>query len=342
LPQYHAFDENDKFWGKGFTEWRNVMRGLPRFDGHLQPKIPRDLGCYSLDEGQTMRRQFELARAAGIHGFCFYHYWFDGKRVMEKPVERLLADKTLDIPFSIMWANENWSRTWDGADSEILLKQSYAADHELALIDDLARHFKDKRYICIAGRPVFYVYRPGHIPDTIRTVTRWREMLLVRHKLEPLFFMAQSFDDLDPRRYGFDGAIEFPPHKVLNKVPNTADNVKMIDPDFTGLIVDYDDIVKAATNEGGTEYPLIRSIMPGWDNDARRPGRSTIIAGSSPQSFGRWARWAIKQSKLYPTFEENFICVNAWNEWAEGAYLEPDTHFGAAYLNEFARAIYEI
>ncbi len=340
LPQYHAFAENDKFWGKGFTEWRNVMRGMPRFEGHLQPRIPRDLGFYSLDHGNVLQRQFDMAKQAGIHGFCFYHYWFDGKRVMEKPVERLLADKSLDIPFSILWANENWSRTWDGAEATLLLKQSYNAKDDVAFVDDLARHFKDERYIKIDNRPVFYIYRAGHIPDTKGTIGRWRDLLAKRHKLDPLFFMVQSFDDVDPADHGFDGAIEFPPHKILKDTPVIQSDLRMIDPDFTGLIVGYDNIVRTAMKQRPPDFPLIRAVLPSWDNDARRPGRSTIIAGSTPKAFGAWTRWAISQAKANPVMGQSFIGVNAWNEWAEGTYLEPDTHYGAAYLNEFARAMF--
>jgi hypothetical protein len=340
LPQYHPFAQNDEFWGKGFTEWRNIMRGLPRFEGHLQPKIPRDLGFYTLDEGQTMRRQFELARQAGIHGFCFYHYWFDGQRVMETPVERLLADKTLEIPFSIMWANENWSRTWDGDDAQILLKQSYNHQDEIAFIDDLARHFKDERYIRMNGRPVFYIYRASQIPDTKGTIARWRELLIKRHDVNPYLFMALTFDDADPRDYGFDGAIEFPPHHILIQACEITQDVRLMDPNFSGKIFDYEKIVKSSTSASAPAFPLIRSILPNWDNDARRPGRGTIIANSSPSIFGAWARWAVDQAVASPTYGDSFICINAWNEWAEGAYLEPDTHYGSAYLNELARALH--
>ena len=171
LPQFHPIPENDYFWGKGFTEWRNLPRGEPRFEGHIQPKIPRDLGCYDLVESDVYRRQIEMARQAGIHGFCFYHYWFDGKRVLEKPMEKILADPSLDFPFVIMWANENWTRTWEGDDREVLLKQSYHRDDEAPFIDDLARHFKDPRYIRIGDRPLFFIYRPGHIPDAPDTGT---------------------------------------------------------------------------------------------------------------------------------------------------------------------------
>ena len=340
LPQYHAFAENDAFWGKGFTEWRNVVRGMPRFEGHRQPRIPRDLGFYSLNEVDTLRRQFDMARSAGIHGFCFYHYWFDGRRVMESPMEKLLADPSLDIPFSIMWANENWSRTWDGNEAELLLKQTYQFEDEIAFVDDLARHFKDKRYIQIDGRPIFFIYRASSIPDTAGTISRWRDLLEKRHDLRPLFFMAQSFDDENPRKYGFDGAIEFPPHKILDTGSEITKDVRLLDPDFSGMIFDYEKIVAEAIVPRRVRYPLIRTILPSWDNDARRPGRSTIIANSTPKAFGLWARHALEQAQAQRVFGEAIICVNAWNEWAEGAYLEPDTHFGGAYLNELSRAIW--
>jgi hypothetical protein len=341
LPQYHAFAENNEFWGKGFTEWRNIMRGMPRFDGHLQPRIPRDLGFYNLDEGDTLRRQFTLAQSAGIHGFCFYHYWFDGKRVMETPMERLLADPTLEIPFSIMWANENWSRTWDGDHKHLLLEQTYQAKDDIAFVDDLARHFKDPRYIRISGRPVFYVYRASEIPDTKGTLSRWRDLLRKRHSLNPLFFMAQTFDDFDPTPFGFDGAIEFPPHQVLTESSNVSNDMRMIDPNFSGLIFDYEKIVDTALNRASVSFPLIRTSFPSWDNDARRPGKSTIVANSTPSAFGRWLRGCINYAAANPIYGETLVCINAWNEWAEGAYLEPDTHYGAAYLNEFARAVFE-
>lgn len=341
LPQYHAFAENDEFWGKGFTEWRNIMRGMPRFDGHLQPRIPRDLGFYNLDEGDTLRRQFALAQSAGVHGFCFYHYWFDGKRVMETPMERLLADPSLEIPFSIMWANENWSRTWDGDHKHLLLEQTYQAEDDIAFVDDLARHFKDPRYIHINERPVFYIYRASEIPDTKGTLSRWRDLLLKRHSLDPLFFMAQTFDDLDPIKLGFDGAIEFPPHQILTESSNVTSDMRMIDPNFSGLIFDYEGIVETALNRASVSFPLIRTSFPSWDNDARRPGKSTIVANSTPSAFGRWLRGCIDYADANPIYGETLVCINAWNEWAEGAYLEPDTHYGAAYLNEFARAVFE-
>lgn len=340
LPQFHPVDVNNQQWGKGFTEWRQLPRGVPRFMGHVQPRIPRDLGCYSLSEGDAMLRQIELAKTAGLFGFCFYHYWFNGRRVLEKPVDRFLADSRLNFPFCLMWANENWTRTWDGSDREIILEQSYLESDDIPFVDDLARHMQDSRYIRIGGRPIFFVYRVGHIPEPQITLARWRNLFKDRHGLNPLFFQAQAFGDNDPRLFGLDGAIEFPPHKIGGRTPDLSRSIGLFDKSFSGDIRDYSAAVQIACAEPQPDFPLIRTVFPCWDNEARRPGRGTIYANSTPKKFGEWLDWAIKCAETHPIEGEKFVCVNAWNEWAEGAYLEPDVHFGAAYLNEFSRTIF--
>lgn len=165
LPQFHAFPENDAWWGKGFTEWTNVPRGLPRFAGHYQPRIPRDLGFYSLNHAETIRRQVAMAKGGGVFGFVFYYYWFNGKRLLDKPVDAFLADSSIQMPFCLMWANENWTRRWDGAEAEVLISQDYRAEDEEQLIVNFARHFTDPRYIRVQGRPLLMIYRPGIIKD---------------------------------------------------------------------------------------------------------------------------------------------------------------------------------
>lgn len=340
LPQFHMVEVNDESWGKGFTEWRNLPRALPRFTGHVQPRIPRDLGCYDLSEGDVMRRQIEMARAAGIHGFCFYHYWFDGQRVLEKPMERLLADPSLDFPFCLMWANENWTRTWDGSDKEIILAQNYREEDDDAFIDDLARHMKDPRYIRVGDRPLFFIYRPGQIPDASTTVQKWRDLMRSRHDLNPVIMMAQGFGDLDPRKYGLDGAIEFPPHKICQGLPPINAQVQMLDSKYVGGIFSYDAAVDRSVSETSADFPLIRTITPTWDNEARRPGRGMVLHGSTPAKFEAWADQMLEFARRNPVHGEQFLCVNAWNEWAEGAVLEPDVHYGAAYLNALSRALH--
>ncbi|WP_238367983.1 glycoside hydrolase family 99-like domain-containing protein [Mesobacterium pallidum] len=340
LPQFHPVPANDQAWGKGFTEWNNIARGMPRFEGHVQPRQPRDLGFYDLRDTDAMRRQVEIAQAAGIHGFCFYHYWFDGERVLERPMNALLADPSIEMPFCLMWANENWTRTWDGHDRDVLLRQTYRKEDDAAFCADLARHFDDPRYIRVGGRPLFFIYRPGQIPEPRETIARWRKLLKDTFGHDPVIFMAQGFDDYDPRRYGLDGAIEFPPHKLAKDLPDIQKSLNMLDPEYAGTVVSYDAVVDRAAKVERPPYPLIRTASPSWDNEARRPGRSMVFAGSTPEKFEDWMRQAIDFSHANPVWNENFVCVNAWNEWAEGAYLEPDVHYGAAYLNAVARAVH--
>lgn len=342
LPQFHSVEVNDESWGKGFTEWRNLPRALPRFKGHIQPRIPRDLGCYDLSESDVMRRQIKMAKAAGLHGFCFYHYWFDGERVLEKPMERLLADSSLDFPFCLMWANENWTRTWDGSDKEIILAQNYREEDDAAFVDDLARHMRDPRYIRVGDRPLFFIYRPGQIPEAAATILRWRELMQSRHELNPLIMMAQGFEDLDPREYGLDGAIEFPPHKICQNLPLINAQLEMLDSKYVGGVISYDAAVERSVGETSADFPLIRTITPTWDNEARRPGRGMVLHGSTPAKFEAWADKMLSFARRNPVHGEQFLCVNAWNEWAEGAVLEPDVHYGAAYLNALSRAIHGV
>jgi lipopolysaccharide biosynthesis protein len=341
LPQFHSIPENDEWWGEGFTEWSNVARGAPRFVGHYQPRVPRDLGFYDLGNPETLARQIDLARAAGIFGFSFYYYWFDGKRLLERPVERFLADSSLDFPFCLMWANENWTRRWDGQHEEILIAQTYDPSQDAALVDDLQRHFADPRYIRLEGRPLLLLYRVDCIPDAADRIERWRELWRLRHGEEPLIFMAQAFGTTDPRTFGFDGAFEFPPHKVTVGLPEANSELTILDPAFRGRVLAYEDVVAAALAEPVAEYPLVRTATPSWDNDARRQGalHQVTMLESTPATYERWLRALADAAAEQPIFGEPLVFVNAWNEWAEAAYLEPDLYFGAAYLNATARAL---
>lgn len=338
LPQFHAVPENDAWWGTGFTEWRNVARGTPRFVGHYQPRIPRDLGHYDLSDPAAIRRQVEMAAAAGLAGFCFYFYMFGRRRILEKPLDLYLADKSIDFPFCLMWANENWTRRWDGREQEVLLQQTYDEGDDDAFIETVAGYLADPRYLRIAGRPIFFVYRPGLIPDMRQRVTRWREELTRRLGVVPWLFMAQTFDDHDPTPYGLDGAVEFPPHKLSQLTP-TMDDLHVLDPAFKGAVLDYETLSKVALDLPRPSFPLLRTCFPSWDNDARRQGNGTTITASSPALFERWLSGLIGQAAEAPFAGERLVFINAWNEWAEGAYLEPDVHHGAAYLNAAARAI---
>jgi hypothetical protein len=339
LTQFHAFPENDKWWGTGFTEWTNIARGVPRFKNHYQPRIPRDLGFYSLDHEDIMRRQVALAKAAGVHGFVFYYYSFNGKRLMERPLEQFLDDPGIDMPFCLMWANENWTRRWDGMEGEVLISQDYLSEDDDVLVKDFSRHFADPRYIRLQGRPLLMIYRPRLIPDTARTIARWRALFLDRYDEDPIIVMSQSFDDFDPRPFGMDGAVEFPPHKVTKFVPQINSEAQCLDDTFGGQIYRYEDVVRYSLDETQPPFPLIKTAVPSWDNDARRQGKGLVIHGSTPAKYEAWLGALVEKALREPFFGEPIVCINAWNEWCEGAYLEPDLHFGSAYLNATGRAV---
>jgi hypothetical protein len=339
LPQFHTVPENDDWWGKGFTEWANIARGIPRFKGHYQPRIPRDLGFYSLEHPQSFRRQVDMALSGGIFGFIFYYYWFNSKRLLHGPVERFLSDPSVEMPFCLMWANENWTRRWDGAGSEVLISQDYHVDDDEPMVADFARHFADPRYIRVQGRPLLMIYRPALIPDPSTKITQWRHIFQDRFQEDPVLVMAQSFDDTDPRPYGLDGAIEFPPHKLKHQINPINADLELLDEEFKGKAYSYDELVRASLKEPVPPYPLIKTAVPSWDNDARQPGTGLVLTGSTPEKYESWLSRLLQGALEQPFLNDPLVCVNAWNEWCEGAYLEPDLHFGAAYLNATARAV---
>jgi glycosyltransferase involved in cell wall biosynthesis len=337
LPQFHAIEENDEFWGRGFTEWRQLPKALPRFPGHYQPRIPRDLGFYNLENVADLGRQVAMAKAGGIHGFAYYYYWFNRKRVLERPLDVLL-NSDVDMPFMLIWANENWTRTWDGSESQVLLKQDYKQDDDDALVEDLARHFLDRRYIRLKGRPLFVIYNPKNIPDTAETIARWRKRIAERIGADPLIFMAQTFGELDPHPHGLDGALEFPPHKLAAHTPGRQ-MPDAFSPEFTGQVIAYDNFVKVSLGYDEPEdYPLIKTALPSWDNDCRKPNRGLTLEGIAPQKYQRWLTELINRAMDAPIEGTPIVAINAWNEWAESAYLEPDVYYGSAFLNATARA----
>ncbi len=340
LPQFHPIDENDRWWGTGFTEWRNVARGVPRFKGHYQPRIPRDHGHYDLSDGtRVLHQQAEAARHAGVRAFCFHYYNFDGRRLLERPVENFLADPSIDIGFCLNWANENWSRRWDGNDQEVLLEQTYDPAGEADFAADVCRHFVDPRYLRVGDRPLFIFYRPGLVPDIAGRLARFRQHCQDRIGVNPYVLMVQGFGSEDPRPWGFDGAIEFPPHKLGVDLPQ-VDYQDVYDPRFLGTYCSYDALVERSLAVESPDFDLIRTVVPNWDNEARKPGRGFGFVGSTPLKYERWLARMIDHARAHPAAGQRaLVFVNAWNEWAEGAYLEPDVHYGHAYLNATRRAV---
>ena len=338
LPQFHRLPENDEWWGEGFTEWTLLARGQPRFAGHYQPRIPGALGFYDLTDRRALAAQAARARGAGIGGFVFYHYDFGGRRLLQGPVETFLKAPEIDIGFCLMWANENWTRRWDGTQDDVLIAQDYDPAHEPARLADFARHFRDPRYIRLQGRPLLMIYRASLIPEAAATLARWRRRFEAEHGEQPVFVMAQTFDDLDPRPLGFDGAIEFPPHKLTRRLPQIFAALDVHDPDFEADVFAYDDVVAASLTQDPPAFPLIQTAVPCWDNDARRQGRGLTLAGATPLKYERWLAALVERAQ--PLWGTRLVAINAWNEWSEGAYLEPDVHFGSACLNATARALY--
>ncbi|NND89520.1 MAG: glycosyltransferase [Granulosicoccus sp.] len=339
LPQFHAFAENDEWWGNGFSEWRNVGRGTPRFDGHYQPRIPRDLGYYDLNSIETIRAQSLMATRHGIEAFCFYYYWFNGKRLMDMPLNKFAEDDQIKQDFCIMWANENWTRTWDGHDSEVLIQQDYLQSDEADFIADTSRYMANPRYLQVDGRPLFILYRPGLLPQPKQTLERWRGLWEKSLGVSPLILMVQGFGDHDPRVFGLDGAVEFPPHKLAADLPDVNDELPLFDPSFAGHVRCYDSVIAQSLGEPAPAYPLIKTVSPHWDNDARREGRGMVLHGSTPAKYEHWLNGVIDYSLANPFHEASLVFINAWNEWAESAYLEPDVHYGHAYLNATQRAV---
>ncbi len=342
LPQYHPIPQNDLSWGKGFTEWTNVTKAIPRFVGHYQPHLPGELGFYDLRLTDVLHRQSELAKHYGVGGFCFHYYWFNGHQVLETPLANLLADPSIDLPFCINWANENWTRAWDGHAEDVLLQQTHSDQDDIAFARALEPIIRDPRYIRIGGRPLIMLYRPSLLPDAAATLLRWRAHFTTAGLGDPFFVMAQCFGDHDPRRYGFDAAAEFPPHKVGWTAPNLASDARPFAHDYDGKIRSYDTMARNAMQAEAGDFTLFRGVCPSWDNEARKPNRGQSFINSTPAKYGEWLSWACRQVMRSNLPDERIVFINAWNEWAEGAHLEPDRHFGYAYLQETVKALENI
>ena len=332
LPQFHRIPENDMWWGEGFTEWTNVRRAGPQFWGHYQPHVPHpEIGYYDLSDPSVLEKQAQMARQFGIHGFCFYYYWFNGRRLLEMPTDRLLASGKPDFPFCFCWANENWTRRWDGGEQDVLMGQKHSYESDERFIRDILPAFRDRRYIRINSRPLLAVYRPGLLPDAKATFAHWREVCRSEGLGEIYLAGFRAFDFLDPASFGMDAAIEFPPHHTgvaksdFRELPTFND--------FEGAIYDYRKVAENFLNLPMGNFTLFRGVMPSWDNTARRQQRGGIWIHSDPQLYCRWLHRAAIRTRRYSNPDERLIFINSWNEWAEGAHLEPDERYGYAWLN---------
>lgn len=338
LPQFHPIPENDKWWGKGFTEWTNVSRGQPLFRNHYQPRLPADLGYYDLRLEDTQAAQADLARDFGIHGFCYYHYWFSGTKLLNQPIEQMARSSKIDTGFCVCWANENWSRNWDGQNRHVLMQQDYSLESNVNLMRELIPMMKDPRWIRYNGKPVMVVYRISIIPNWMETARLWREecrkaglgeihLCAVRFGLETL--------QGQPQDHGLDSYVLFPPHEAPRE--DLRSTVRDLHKDFNGEIFSYSTVVDGDIEkyQDGYDWPVHRGTMLAWDNTARRLTDSRIFHGATPYGFRRWMKAILEQDSRHNPGPECMVFINAWNEWAEGTYLEPDQRWGKSNLAAF-------
>lgn len=341
LPQFHPIPENDVWWGKGFTEWTNVAKARPLFEDHYQPHLPADLGFYDLRLSEAREAQASLAREYGIHGFCYYHYWFNGRRVLERPVHEIVTSGQPNFPFCLCWANENWTRRWDGQEEQVLLKQVYSAKDDIQHIRGLLPIFKDPRYLRVNGRPFFLIYRIRHLPDPAETIRRWRQETVAAGL--PGIYLANvecfGSEHGAAAQLPLDAAVEFAPDwkclppliQPLRRKPPFYLKREVRPPWSNNRIASYPELAHAMQRKPKTDYLRYRSVSPMWDNTARRADNATVLIDSTPAVYERWLRETI-QEFTPPSPEENFVFVNAWNEWAEGNHLEPCQRWGRSYL----------
>jgi lipopolysaccharide biosynthesis protein len=352
LPQFHEIEENNKWWGKGFTEWNNTKKARPLYHGHYQPKIPLHENYYDLADSKVMEMQSQTAKKYGIYGFCFYHYWFGGKKLLEKPVEDLLNNLGIDINFCLMWANEPWTRTWNGVagSKNILIDQEYGSENEwkehfLYLLP----FFKDHRYICHKGNPVFLIYKAIDIPNCNAMLEYWNALSLQYGFNGIHFIQADTAKGYDKKSKMFDAVVEFEPRKSVSEIIDIrwSSSIRNLVYPLRKLPLiarhyylqrNYDEIYKNILER---KYKRIsKKVYMGafvdWDNTARRGADGEVFYGASPQKF---EAYMTKLIELSNKAENDFLFINAWNEWAEGAYLEPDEKYGYAYLHAIRRAL---
>lgn len=335
LPQYHPIPENSQWWGPGFTDWNNVARARPLFPGHPQPRLPRDLGFYDLRLAETREAQARLAHSYGIYGFCYYAYWFGGgRRLLERPLEAVLKEGTPDLPFCVCWANESWTRRWDGSHDDVLVAQAHDDTNNAAFFEAMLPYFRDRRYIRIDGRPLLLIYRATQLPDIAATLAQWRA--LARHHDVPTPYVAAvEFFDVNGAvmiAKGCDAICEFPPITAGADQSGFEVATAGMMPGFQGRLLDYERMTRWFERRPPVPYRRFRGVTLSWDNTARRGTRATVFVNFSLDRYRDWLRTAIENARRDAPAGERFVFVNAWNEWAEGTYLEPDQQNGLGYL----------
>ncbi len=339
LPQFYPVPENDLWWGKGFTEWTNVVQAKPLYEGHEQPHLPADLGFYDLRLPEVRQAQADLAREYGISGFCYYHYWFKGRRILDRPLDEMLASGEPDFPFCLCWANHTWTSHWSSSKVDRLVEQEYSEEDDRDHIRWLLSVFEEERYIKIDGRPLLLIYRAQDLPNPSQTIDLWKKETRKAGMPEPYICKVESGGDFtDPREIGCDAAVEFPPHKTdppVKRVQGSEDMYK------DNRIFEYRELVEKRLDLEEPPFRRFPCVMPSFDNTPRyRDGGAMIYRGSTPGLYQQWLEGAIRKTLSNP-LDEQIVFVNAWNEWGEGNHLEPDVGYGHAYLEATRNALRE-
>lgn len=337
LPQYHPIPENDEAWGEGFTEWTNVRKAKPLFEGHYQPHIPHNtIGYYNLLNPEVLVEQAELARKYGIYGFAFYHYWFNGKRLLNSPIDNMIELQKPDFPFMLIWANENWTKRWDGQDNEIIIKQEYSFEDDRSHMQFLCEQvFVDDRYIKIDGKPVFSVYRMELFPDIVETTRIWREVAQEMGFKDLYLIKVEGMSaGTYPEQAGFDAAMEFAPDWQSNDITR-----KRVVDDYEYSYVDYNKSVTNNLIKSISPYKTFKSVFPSWDNTARKKVGGLLYTDPSIETFEYFVSCIAEYTYRNFVKEERFFFINAWNEWGEGCHIEPDCRFGFKYLESVQVAL---
>jgi hypothetical protein len=343
LPQFHQIPENNLWHGRGFTEWSNVCRAVPQFVGHHQPQLPIDVGFYDLTHPDVMYRQVELAKHYGIYGFCFHYYWFSGgKRLLEKPLFNWLKHKDLDLPFCLCWANENWSKLWDGGNREVLMRQESRADDAADFFRDILSFWQDQRYIRVDNKPLLIIYRPNlFTKENFLLFSGDLRRLAVEAGLPGIYLCMVGVDYFEgtATEWGVDAVVEFPPMRITHLREYVTDG-NPINPDFKGFVYSMEKAIDSGKIFAvESDVPLFRGLFPAWDNTARKAYSNASVYLQSPELYGRWLKGLINWTRQNHSPDKQFIFINAWNEWAEGAHLEPDSQYGYAYLHETSQTL---
>lgn len=346
LPQFHPIPENDEWWGRGFTEWTNVVRAKPLFKGHDQPHFPADLGFYDLRLPEARKAQAEMAGAYGVEGFCYWHYWFAGRRLLERPFNEVLDSGEPNFPFCLGWANESWTGVWNNEPSRMLIEQTYPGEaDDRAHFNFLLKAFSDPRYIKVDGKPLLFIYKPLKLPNAKHRLNRWRQWA-VESGLKGLYILGNNqLDFNDPASLGLDGAVI----TTLGVVTTSNKMLNLAKWFYWGVskkiniggprTIDYSEAIKHLIPDlSKYNFPAYPCAYPNWDHTPRSGRKGLVLTGSSPSLFHKHMLDALESIKNRDN-EHRIIFVKSWNEWAEGNYLEPDTKWGKGYLEALSKAL---